>query len=663
MADNEDKIFIVEIADELNHIDYFPFHAFTWGLKTDNVYTGISDPDYDLEAIGVINGTPIISFTVRQVQYQKVSLLSDVIANQNTFFFEDKLLLIHFEDNKTPYHFEKKELKIGFTIGIYRSPRDISGIFQGFQYLPILNDSPVIKSQKDDIFNSKQVFPNLKVSFENKDMKFKNFNVGQGVSKKNGGFVRLLSWTGVDATQALYDDFTVDHQGVISTTNEGHDITVNIKDLRTTLSDKSPSNVLNNNNFPFIKDGTYTKPQVWGKTKEIPCICLNEDVNKNIDVINNPGTSSDYIFMICDISQRTIDIASITDIYIENELTDIVPISQVQFDTDPALNNQIAFFTLSQDHFRKIETNDSQVVTRIRWENQSKVSIDCAGYLNDSNVLIENGLEVMRTIILDVLAKPFIPAFFDVPTWSFFEATAYNVQYYLSDPTSLQNQLEVLQNSQLGRFVYDKDLKFSFDNDDFVSTLFKIPKTQFFPLDYKLSIESDASKVLNTYRVGFQKRWAVKDDTLRHEWFKDTSNSDNAVLNYNSFVEKDFPTLLTNITDATDFGTRLLFDVGDSSDTFVIKSLWDYRNLKGGDFVEVQADLVDQKYLGDVICQVESVVPNVKEWQTALKLRIKEFLDSDPLENNYPLDNMIFYTKSEDNDNWRKTPEKGTAWT
>ena len=621
MSNSQDKIFIAEISDDLVHSEYFPFNAFTWGLKTNNDYTGIASPDYELENIGVNNPNPVISFSVGQTQYQRVFTESDVILFDGTFYYDDQLLLVHFTDNKTPYHFASNIIKIGFAIGLYNSPKDIDGIFNNAQYYPRLLNNTAIKSKKDDIFEQRQVFPNIKIDVDNADMRFKNFNIGVSATRKNGSLVRLLSWTGADATQAQYSDFTLDHQGVISSTSEGEMLNIELKDLRTTLTDKTPTNTLDNANFPYIKSGTYRKPQVWGRTQEIPCICLNEEVNKDIDVIANPGTSTDYIFMICDTSKRTIASDSIKSIYISNELKNIS--STVQYDAI----NDIAYFTISETFFRKTETDDSGTVNKIDWENQSKVSINCNGYLdNDTSQLIENGLEVIRSIILDVYEKPFIDAFYDTTTWTFFESQAYNIQYYLEKPISVQKQIEQIQSTQLGKFIYDSQLRFSFDNDEFTETIADISKYQFFGENFIPKFKSNPKQVLNTYRVGYNKRWSVSNKELANTWYKDTSNSDNAIENYNSYVEKDYTTLLTNEVDSIDFGNRLLFEAGNSIDTVDIETLWDYRTLKSGEWVKLQADLVNESYLGWTICQIQEVTPKIDNWSVTLKLRVMSYL-------------------------------------
>lgn len=611
-----EKIFIAEISDETIQNDFIPRYQDVWFLRTDNDYSSIADPDFDYESIGVNDTRGIISFVVNRKQYQRVSTISTIISTPETFYFVDKTLLVHFGDNKTPYHYSSGQIKIGFGEGYFNAPAGRTNlVFNQTPYSPRLINQTLLKDKKDDIFFGKQSNIDFDIRLYNQDYALAQYSIGTG-KKKFGSFARMLFWEGETTEDALYSEFELISQGVISEVTEGNEIKIKIKDLRTTLSEKTPANVLDNSNFPNIKDGTYRKPQVWGKCFEIPCVCLNEDVNKDIDVLTG-GSATNYDFMICDISQRSIASDSIKAVYINNELTDITGLT-VQTDT----TNNIAYFTIPESNFRQTETNDSGMVTKVKWQNQGKVSIDCYGYV-DGATLIENGLEVMRSIIFDVYSKSFISDFFDTATWSAFEATAYDVGYYLNKPKSVRKQMEELQDAQLGTFLYNQDLKFSFDNDDFDSyyssdlDTYKLLGEQFRP-----NIKSDPKQVLNTFRIGYKKRWNISTKELSNIWVTNTSNQQNAIENYNSFVEKDFETLLTDVSDVTAYASRLLTYAGESIDTFRCVAPWEFKNIKAGEWLRVDLDLPNLNYLGVLQCQVQEVSPNVSNWTVNLSLRI-----------------------------------------
>tara|TARA_Y100000361_G_C11158746_1_gene345805 strand:- start:1257 stop:3122 length:1866 start_codon:yes stop_codon:yes gene_type:complete len=615
----DQKIFLVEISQEDIQYKYFPYSSKLWFLRTDNDYSSFSNIDYDLESIGFSTGKNISSVSINQNKYVRVDTIQECADFDQTYYYNDKNLLIHFEDNNTPYDYSSLNIKVGVILGIYNSPLDISGIFRDEQYQPRLKNNPVIKSQKDDLFAQKQRLPNLKIDVENSDLFYKNFNIGRNAKRVNGSLVRLYSYSGEDAKSATIDDFTLDYQGIISKTKEGQQLEIQLKDLRTTLTDKTPSNVLDNSNFSFIKSGTYRKPSLWGEASQIPCICLNEDVNKDIDVLPpSSQTATDYIFMICDTEKRTIASDSIKNIYINNVLSNATALNNVEYD---AVNN-IAFFTVSEGFFRKAESDDSGNITKISWENQDKLSIDCNGYLDDSSQLITNGMDIISSIINDVYDKPLNSTFYDLTTWNFYRDESYDIAYYLDSPKAVQKQIEEISASLLGKFLYNPDLRFSWDNDDFFEPTIEIDKYKFFGANFLPKFESDPSQVLNKYRVGYSKRWAVSDNELANTWYLDESNEENAVTNYNSFVEKDYPTLLTNLTDAQDFGTRLLFESANSIDTCTIDTLWDYRTLKAGDYVKVQLDYPNEEYMGWTTCQLLEVSPKTNNWSTMLKLRI-----------------------------------------
>jgi hypothetical protein len=629
-----DKILFAELADNEIFYRYFPFFANVWGVNTRNDYTGIAAPEFNLEAIGLNRIEPVISYSVRKEPYIAVSSVPEVIANTKTFFWDqtNNQLYIHYENHKPPYFFRTTELEIGFTIGFIRSPKNISGVFNDIQYFNRLKTAPIFSERKDDIYFGKQSFAGSALSFVDNDLRFKNFNLGINARKRNGAFVRARVWEGEDAELADYNDSVITYQGVIEKTSEGVDVNISLRDIRTTLTTKSPNRYLDNSLHPFLKDPDKSEilPQVWGKCFSVPVLCLNENVNKGIDP---PPVGVDvpvnFDFMICDTNFHNIATDAIKKVFVNG--TEITNLPTVTFNA----NELYAGFTLPSGVFEDVETDDLGDVSSIRYRNMSRVTIDVYGYIDagDSH-LIENGLEVIRTIIADNLQKPFTSTFYDVTTWNTFEALAYDVGYFIKKPLTTQQQIQELQNAQLGTFIWDQNLKFSFGNDDFDGFVGAIDKNEFFGANFTPTFSSDGTRVLSKFRIGYQRKWDTANAEDRHTWLVDDSNSETALLKFNSEFEKDFITILTDSTQVEDYARRVLDIGGTSFDTFTFTTKWDSFTLKAGDWVTVEADYLNEEYLGLIPAQVFEMTPNLDNWTIRLKLRIFPDKDQFILANN-----------------------------
>jgi hypothetical protein len=635
------KILIAEVSDNKTWYNWWPYSQNTWFVRTNNVYTDFADSDYELEKIGLESDFTVLSLQVQKVDYSKVTTIANVIANEKSWYFDlsTRTLIVHFEDHKPYYYFKTTDIEIGFVLGFYSTNGATRGVWNEQQYYPRLLSPTVFGDKKDDQYFAKQVFPAANVRIDNNDLFFKNFAIGSDAEDRIGNFVRTLVWTGADSTTALYSEFVVTYQGIIETIKEGKEIDLKLRDLRANLQVKSPFNYLDTTSFTYIKnpDKEHTLPQLWGKCDDVPVLCLNENVNKNVTWSSPIGpfspTPTDYIFLICDTSQHTIATDSVKTVYIDGVETIINP-GTVSFDSQ-----EFAYFTISETEFRENGIDSSGVITSIKWQRMDKVTVDVWGYLKGTDFkesdgsttsnptdLIENGLAVLREVLKNNYGWDYISVLYDITTWQTFEDAAYDVNYYLNKPISTQKQIEELSTSQLGKFIWGPDKLFSFDNDDFDGYQTDIIKNESFPLNYFPEFTKDAREVLSIFRVGYKRKWKQTESELKYEWNIDSSNQDTALSVYNSTFEKDFPTLISNLTDAQAYATRLLVFGGISIDTFTINCNWDKYNLKAGEWLRVQGDYSNGEYVGWTKCQIQEIKPNINNWTVTLKLRIFSYI-------------------------------------
>ena len=174
MSESNEKIVIAEVADNRVHYEFFPYAANTWIVQTNNDYSSISDPDFELGNIGLVNSDIVLSFQVGKRNYRRVETEAAVISEQGTFYFsfETKTLLVHFENHKPYYYFDTQGIEIGYAICFFNTNAECGGVWNDIQYSPRLISSSTLKDTIDDIINSKQVYQSASIEIDNYDLRY-----------------------------------------------------------------------------------------------------------------------------------------------------------------------------------------------------------------------------------------------------------------------------------------------------------------------------------------------------------------------------------------------------------------------------------------------------------------------------------------------------------
>ncbi|NIU83351.1 MAG: hypothetical protein GWN64_07690, partial [Candidatus Thorarchaeota archaeon] len=548
-------------------------------------------------------------------------------------------IYIHFEDHKPYWYFGEEEIEIGFAIGFYYTQARVIPEWADAQYYGRLLSTDIMGTRKDDVYFTSQAFPSKNIKISNEDFKFTPFSAGIDAKKKNGNLVRILYWIGADALTALYADFVVNYQGVIEIIEEGPVLGLNLRDIRSSLNKKTPDRYLDTSQLSYIKDPNkeYILPQIWGKVSRIPVLCLNENVNKDIDVLPPASdTATDYEFLIGDVSTHSLASDAIKTLYIADiEINLTLPIVQVDSE------QSIAKFTVPESYFRQTETDDSGTVTKVKWKLQDKVTIDIHGYLKgsafreaDGNFtttptdLIENGLSILREILRVSYNYSYTSTFFELTSWEAIETDTdktYSIGLYLSKPIEVWKTVQEISKSMLGRFEWNSNLRFDFTSDDYEQLEANITKEEILPENATFNIKIDARRVLSTFRVGLDRKWAVSDKESSYEWLVDDSNKESALNEYSSTYQEDFLTLINNLTDASKYAVRILAIGGTSLDILTIKVPWRYITLKAGQWISVQLDHINEILYGVVKAQIQEVNPSMADWSILLTIRITAY--------------------------------------
>jgi len=625
------KIILAELSNVYYWSDFFPFYNHIWGLQLNNDYTGISDPDFDLENIGFNSSLNVGSIRVEQILYNRLNTINDLITDETTgsYFYDDttKRLLIKFVDYKPPAYFQEGEIVIGLTLGFYNCPFDFDGIVDGRQYKPDLLNSPIYTKKLDNVYNQKQVFESGTVTIDNTSRDYSGFSIGLNAKNRTESFLKTLFWTGTNEQYFNYADAITSYQGAVTKLQEGKTMSFTLKDIRSTLNKRTVFNTINNTVYPYLNDDEKTIyiPQIWGRCKRVPCVCLNPKVNEGITT----APFTDYEFLLFDIqeprvySNRGLHAQLIQDVYVSGDSKNISYTSPDFAIGDHVnnINNQYITFTVPNDIFMKVDDSGNST-----FSGMDSLTVDCFGYSSEPDEVIENSLDVIENLLYDTYGYTLTAASYNLVGWAAFKAQAYNIGLLQVKPEVVIDEINQIAQTNIGRFIWDQDLKFNMKRYDYEGTISAtINKYEFFPDSYYPNVSQDPTKVLASFRGGCQKRWDTDKAAEAYNWISDNSNEQNALVYHNSTSSKDFPTLINNLTHITDYNSRILSEFSIANETFTLLLDWEYVTLNEGEWCLVTLDTPVFPLYGQVRARIEELAPKLDTAQVTIKFRIFEF--------------------------------------
>jgi hypothetical protein len=615
-----DKFFLIlaELDDPTFFRRFIIRSSHVWFIQLDNDYTGLISPVLQPSLAGYDVDSNVNSVAVNQVIYKSVDNLAGVISTLASYYYDrpNRILYVHFQDNKTPYAFTDSEVKINLILGFYKTnaPIDIfDGVLIGQQYIPKLGSTGKIKTSKDDPYVGKQRFENNSIEILDGDYEFKEYNIGPNNTQKHfGGLVKIKAFFGDNITSIDYDnDLVTNYQGRIRNITESSTLRLELTDLRKQYDKKFPnetfdriSHNLNDSGLtenPFIQD-------IWGEARRVPVQCLNKDLVF--------PTISNYTFLVCS-SRRTLATTAISEIYIDGVL-------KSGLTATPYIIDNAYFIDIPTSEFSKLD-EDSNVV----YEGMEKVSLTIDGYRDSSFNLITSGLGILQAILEDSYGILLTDVYYQDP--AVFQTQineSPDIAYVVTKPTPVYKQLEEIQDSLVGYMLIDPDLKLFWETDDETAPVIEFFQDELLGVDYIPEVTQDPTNVLSVIRVGHSKKW----DTSRYDYNVDSSNEDNALTNYNSREQRDFNTLLYQPTDITSFIQKISPFSTISFDTvrFSILLTAETALLKAGDWIRANLDLPTKVLYGRTALQIQSTNQNLDSMTLDIVGRIMWFGD-DPI--------------------------------
>jgi hypothetical protein len=167
----------------------------------------------------------------------------------------------------------------------------------------------------------------------------------------------------------------------------------------------------------------------------------------------------------------------------------------------------------------------------------------------------KNALDAIVEILTQSYNIQYNSTYYDTTAWAIARALVPVITINMKEEGPTINVIEEICGTIFGLFKIDPDNRFSFKIVDTSTTaLTTIVSTDI--LNHH-TISYDPSEVISSVKVGYNKNWD-SDYVSPYTWYTDITRENAIWLKYKTYNQATFYTLLTNLIDATAFGTKIL---------------------------------------------------------------------------------------------------------
>lgn len=237
----------------------------------------------------------------------------------------------------------------------------------------------------------------------------------------------------------------------------------------------------------------------------------------------------------------------------------------------------------------------------------------------------KNALEVIEELLSINYKIPYTENYYNIANWEIAKALVPNITIDIGTGKAItdmkvQEIIEMICTSVLGVFIIDKCGKLDFKLIDTSSTpSTTVPKTD--RLDPENSIDYSPENIISSTKVGYSKNWN-EGYTSPYTWLLDTSAEADSYKNYKVYNQKEFMTVLTNLSDAQELSTTILNYFKDIHGTGTIIVPMKYYSLEITDTIYIQIDRMNKTMLGTKKCEIMGISYKLSKAQIEIKYRI-----------------------------------------
>ena len=581
--------------------------------------TIIGDPfQFDTEAVQNDRDYNTVRYTVNSLSagaddYTEATSFSDLETQNKSFFFDDTnpdslRIYVHFDGLEPPNTFSS--IFVGLTIPFCMTS-DPDGYTNetGIFYAPRVASISEITDEVDPLFFGITRDQTCRITLLNhEDATLDDI----GKSNLFGNPAEILI---VPEGQLYANAEKVFFGRVANIPRVGQDvIEIELQNERRFLTRQIPENFYSNTDagssyyYAYLNDKYNGKPTplIFGKVKGVPCIPLNEEAS--------PST---YTFQVCetDISSTvTRNIDDITKVYTEDGEDITAHITA---------NLSAGTFTVAEDYVEQLD--DTGAVTgRLK-----KIYADVSGYEDGSGNLVENGLEILRLMLLAFYGYSYTASVYNTSEWDAAEANAYSLGYYIDDVTTLREAIEDLSASLLGNFMIQGNGLITFRKRDITQAAdYYLKKQDNFEPE---AADYDSEQFLSSATVKHSRDWGEKE-------FRSLTNTEyesDVFARYRTYRPKTFETYINNLVDAQDFADTIMAWKKDINPSFSVVVPFEYRDIELNNVVLAEIRRYAGEFYGDVRAWVRRRGMNLNDDLISLEVEYIEdvtLVDSDNID-------------------------------
>ena len=310
-----------------------------------------------------------------------------------------------------------------------------------------------------------------------------------------------------------YEDFEAIFSGQIGRSNRNwSSINVEVEDIRKAMTRSVAYNLLNQTDWPYLKDKYVGKPKpvAYGYIYNAKCYCMNGD----------ESSPSYYTFLMCDTYFNSVH--SISAAYIDDEAVSI-------YDYDLSAGTFRLTFAIADGNLTKVTA--------------------------DFRVNIHNGVDILKDLILNYDNKPYLASFWDLTETDIARGLARNTSVYVNNKKKLKDVIKDVAEDIQGLFFAHDDGTYTvriFDEDRTPAKT--IYKDEWIPQDTEPEIEDYADEFMTSCVVQYRKD--QKNREFRE--YENTDDEQTAFDTYKNYKTETFETGLTTLADAQAYSEEIL---------------------------------------------------------------------------------------------------------
>lgn len=207
--------------------------------------------------------------------------------------------------------------------------------------------------------------------------------------------------------------------------------------------------------------------------------------------------------------------------------------------------------------------------------------------------------------------------FFDIDQWDAMTENAPVVTIDMQQPDSTINIIQNICSSVFGIFFITPDNLFSFKivniTEDVVATILADDILNSHRFSY------DPTQVISSARIGYDRDWTTT--TNPYTFYTNTDEETAVFLKYKTYNQKEFLTVLPDLSSATEFGMKIMDYTKDVHAVFEITTSMQFYYLEISDMVSVEVKRATTDIFGTATAEVIGVRYNLADLTMNITLR------------------------------------------